>query len=620
MATLKQLYNIALLRLENKNLAGAENLLQQVLLQAPSDALVKHQLAKIALEQNQVSRARELLEEVSTVITDNADVLIDLGRAYTLSNCGNNAIACLERACTLAPQHANAYRYRAEACFAVGHFDEAAQHAQKAIFLSPVNADALSILGDALLEKKEVPLAIKAYDDSAALNPDSWKVHANKGIAYMHIGEFEQAQQCLLLANALNPMQPSVALPLVSVLIDQRQYNDAQLLLDRLQAALPRDARVHTAVGDSALAQGNTVDAVASFVKALSIDDENIGIQLKLANALAQDGKVPNAILFYDQILLKNRTVVSAAIEKANLQVLCGDYQIGFENFTQLQKQMENSFDCPLLVDQPLADKTVLLYSGTCLDDFNVLLRFAKIVKERGAKVIVQCPTPIQSLVQQMTVVDQTIRVGDETPRVDFHAPLECLPSIYNIPVAAYSDGPYLAPENKQVAAWQKKMMKTDGFKVGIMWQKETDTHPNVLHSIVLNAMAPIFEVEQTHFVSLGSTVCQTELDNSNYKDKLHRIGLENVSFEERLSCIAALDLLITVDTLTAQVACAAGLPTWVLLGNTPQWQYGNEGEQTVWHPSARLFRRKASETFNNVVNTVAQELQMHVEAARTKK
>jgi tetratricopeptide (TPR) repeat protein len=287
MTTLKELYNIALLRLDNNNLAGADSLLSQILAQAPSDVFAKHQLAKIALRQKQAARARELLLDVAAILDGNADVLIDLGRANTLSNNSADAIACLERACTLSPQNSEAYQYLAEAFFAIGRFGDAVRLAEQSIFISPANAEAHSILGDGFLEQGQVHRALDAYDESAKLNPDSWKVHANKGIAYIHLGDLERAKQCLALSNALNPIQPSVVLPLVSTLITLGQHTEAQAMLDRLHSILPGDARVQSAKGDNAFARGDSQAAIAAYINALSIDSENTGIQLKLADALS---------------------------------------------------------------------------------------------------------------------------------------------------------------------------------------------------------------------------------------------------------------------------------------------------------------------------------------------
>ena len=55
---------------------------------------------------------------------------------------------------------------------------------------------------------------------------------------------------------------------------------------------------------------------------------------------------------------------------------------------------------------------------------------------------------------------------------------------------------------------------------------------------------------------------------------------------------IAALDLVITVDTYVAYLAGALAVETWVLLPHGPEWRWGVDGARTPWYPRARLFRQ----------------------------
>jgi ADP-heptose:LPS heptosyltransferase len=57
---------------------------------------------------------------------------------------------------------------------------------------------------------------------------------------------------------------------------------------------------------------------------------------------------------------------------------------------------------------------------------------------------------------------------------------------------------------------------------------------------------------------------------------------------------IAALDLVITVDTMVAHLAGSLGKPVWLLLNYLPDWRWPLHGETTPWYPSMRLFRQEA--------------------------
>jgi ADP-heptose:LPS heptosyltransferase len=79
--------------------------------------------------------------------------------------------------------------------------------------------------------------------------------------------------------------------------------------------------------------------------------------------------------------------------------------------------------------------------------------------------------------------------------------------------------------------------------------------------------------------------------------------------FADTAAAIAALDLVISVDTSVAHLAGAMGRPTWTMLPYAPDWRWLRDREDTRWYPTMRLFRQQAPQAWASVIVRVSAEL-----------
>ncbi len=72
---------------------------------------------------------------------------------------------------------------------------------------------------------------------------------------------------------------------------------------------------------------------------------------------------------------------------------------------------------------------------------------------------------------------------------------------------------------------------------------------------------------------------------------------------------VAALDLVITVDTMIAHLAGALGRPTWLLLQHAPDWRWVPGARATPWYPSMRLYHQPCPGDWEAVIAMVEHDL-----------
>jgi ADP-heptose:LPS heptosyltransferase len=72
---------------------------------------------------------------------------------------------------------------------------------------------------------------------------------------------------------------------------------------------------------------------------------------------------------------------------------------------------------------------------------------------------------------------------------------------------------------------------------------------------------------------------------------------------------IAAMDLVVSVDTAQAHLTGAMGRPIWLLLPLFYEWRWHSHLENSPWYPSARLFRQKRPGEWDQTIASLGSEL-----------
>ena len=158
----------------------------------------------------------------------------------------------------------------------------------------------------------------------------------------------------------------------------------------------------------------------------------------------------------------------------------------------------------------------------------------------------------------------------------------------------------YLHADLLRTAAWRASLPA--GPNVGLAWAGNPAHSNDRRRSIPAATMQRMLAVPGINFINL------------QVGSRAGDIGLVDMSpllsdYAETAALIAALDLLITVDTSVAHVAGALGKPAWVVLPHAPDWRWLLGRNDTPWYASVRLFRQPRAGDWDAVIAAVADAL-----------
>ena len=141
-------------------------------------------------------------------------------------------------------------------------------------------------------------------------------------------------------------------------------------------------------------------------------------------------------------------------------------------------------------------------------------------------------------------------------------------------------------------------------FRVGIVWGGNPAQQQDRLRSCRLADFAPLFEVTGAEFVSFQVGPRVREL-RAGWSGLVHDPGDGLADLEATADALLEVDLVITVDTMLAHLAGAAGRPVWSLLAFAPDWRWLLGRDDTPWYPTMRLFRQPAPNDWAGVFRDV---------------
>jgi tetratricopeptide (TPR) repeat protein len=456
-----------------------------------------------------------------------------------------------------------------------------------------------------------------AASNAPVAPPPSPDALTARGMQAHQRGDLAAAERDYRAALATAPEHPA-ALHFLGVIHYQRnRFDDALPLLERAVALVPEEPEFHNNLGLTLAAADRTDEAIAQFQQALARKSDlvtawnNLGLTLQSAN------RVEEAIDAFRQALKLAPNFAQAHWNQSLALLMAGDYAEGWREYEWRHRgETFGSADtstAPRWQGEDLAGRTLLLSTEQGMGDALQFVRFAAPLAKAGARVILRAPDAQAPLLATAPGVDQVVRTIDPLPAHDFQLPLLSLGGVLhtdetNIPAAV----PYLSVSRENAAEVAPQMVVPEGtLRVGLSWAGNRQQANDRRRSCPLSALAPLFQLPGIEWYSLQKGDGEDQIASVPAAARIRQLDARN-DFARKAALIAELDLVISVCTSNAHLAGALGKPLWVLLCHAPDWRWRLDRSDSLWYPTAHLFRQPAPGDWDSVVAEVRAALIAH--------
>lgn len=541
----------------------------------PAYAEAHHNAGTIRAQRGEFDHAIAHLRHAISQRPAYAEAHHSLGLTLHLAGSLREAIPSFRRAVELNPQSLDWWTDLAMALTAEGFLAEGLAANDRALALAPDNAQARANRAVPLRGLQRLQEAIEACRASLAIRPDHVDTLVNLGMIQREAGDFEGARQSLERVLTLEPGHHKARANIVALLLQTNCHAEARDMADALLQEFPESTDAWSLFGVCAQEAGEYAIAEQCQREALARSPDDAVVQWNIAQ----------------------------------LTLLRGDFEEGFRQFESRKKLdifMRYNHDAPEWDGAPLDGRTLLVHTEQGFGDSIQFVRYLPLLKALGAGRVIldECPPELAALLRTAPGVDELVVRGETPPPFDLHTYLLSLPGLLGTTLDTVPcEVPYLAAPDRPIATAIRQHGR--GLRVGLVWGGNPSQHRDRMRSVGLAPLAPILGTPGVTFFSLQKGGAAEQLERAG------DCGIVNLDralgdFADTAAAIAALDLVITVDTSVAHLAGAMGRPVWVLLPHVACWRYLLNRENSIWYPTMRIFRQDAPNAWGPPIEAAA--------------
>ncbi len=579
-----------------------------------------------------------------------------LNRAAALKRAGrlDDARREYERTEALFPAAAEALYGRARLEHEAGDAGEARRRYERLLAAHPAHAHGHNGLGALLFAQAELAPALEHFERCLAADPQHRQALANAARILRRSRKLERAAELLRRLLRLEPEDADARLRLGRVLSDAGRFGEALVELHAVRRQQPSWEEAHLAVADVYLQLGRPEKALAANAAALALQPSNFGARLNQAVLTGECGDAQSSLAQLEALaaeapdhapILGAMGLQLCTLDRFDEGIACfrralerdpedagahnnlsfallalGDFASGWHHQGKKWGLRENArfkqdFACPLWRGEPLAGKSIHVWSEQGLGDQAMFANMFPDLLASGARCTFECHPRLERLFARSfpgaTVIAKRPRKGPP-PRPDYHAPMSGLGEFLRRDLAAFpAHRGYLAADAARRAHWRTQLAALGpGLRVGISWRGGTERTDRAQRSIPLEQWRPIFGVPGLRFVSLQYGDCREEVAALRAEGVPLAHWQEPVDdLDECAALLCELDLVISVTTTAIHLAGALARPVWVLVPAQPGWRYLRKGEKLPWYPAARMWRQERLYDWDPVIARVAAAL-----------
>lgn len=459
------------------------------------------------------------------------------------------------------------------------------------------------------------------FRQAAAAQPGHPTIRVNHGLALKILNRRQEALEAFSAALRADPNHPDALHQTAQLFMEAGRAADALPLFRRLIAVRPDHPGALLGLGNAFMQLDDPYAAERAYRPAAALVPNGPNEINNLGAAVLSQCRLADAAPLYRRSVRLNPASPEYHKNLGCCQLMAGDFAEGGPEYEWRERQAvwpwRRDYPGKLRWDgeASIAGKTFLIHFEQGIGDTFQFIRYARLLKEKGARVIFECQKPLKRFLTGLPFVDVLVGHGEPLPDFDVHAPLMSLPWLCRVsPETIPNDAGYLKAEPKLVAKWARRMERRE-FRVGINWQANAENRSIPLETFEAMAAIPGVRLYSLQKVA-GLEHLQRLRDRLGIIDWTSELDAGPDAFVDTAAVMTNMDLIISCDSAVNHLAGSMGLPCILVLRWFADWRWMRIPETSPYYPTMRLFRMQRRNDWPEVMARVTEEVARRAAAA----
>lgn len=500
----------------------------------------------------------------------------------------------------------------------------------KCLNLDQKNITALMRLRKIYYHMLKMPLEEKIIDTILEFYPDNIETLMAKISNFIKQNKIKQAKQTFLELRACSKEKDSFAEDVVEIDLKWASGNksDAIKLSERLTEKNPSSYAAWNTLANLRIAQSDIGNARYPVIKSYllsrkDLEKNNVDMRRIFISIYLYYRMIKNYRVLLNIMKKWVRFSPQGAIPKYYLgetYLSMKDYQKGFQYYKYRyseHKLLSTKFETIKEIkrwDGKESFNRLLILTEQGLGDVLMQLRVLKEIKNINNFEIYVDHRMINSIRRYFDVpvhdTNELIQASDlkkQVERFDCYIELGDSFEIFfrNNNKFEY-DSKVIKADVSRNAYYKEKFYDNDKINIGISWAtkmgrgQQTNLKKSDIDLLINQEKFNVIDLQYPYegldyFDGITKTDCVDKYNDIN-------------AFVDLMSC---LDLVISIDNSTIHFAGSIGIESYLLLGKSCDWRWGDTGESTIWYDTVSIYRQSESNNFNQQISRIIDDIKI---------